>query len=285
MKDTKYFAPTEVGEAVQVLAEHGDKVSILAGGTDLVPQINYYEIKPEALMFIGGLGLDYIKEEGGKIVIGATTTTTAIAESDLLEEKAAALVEGARASGSVATRNTATIGGNIGNASPAADLVIPLMAMDAELLLKGPEGERTVALNDYFLGPHETARKPNEFIVEISFPVPKGKTSFIKIGRRKALTFSIVNVAVQVEMDGDTCQDVRIALGAVAPTPILATEAMEMLKGQKLDEALLEKAGASALAASKPIDDQRARAYHRQKVLPVVVKRALAKAAGIELAE
>ena len=132
MKDVKYFAASSLEEAKALLSEYGRRATVLAGGTDLVPKINYYMFVPDVLVYIGGLPIDYIKEEGGKILIGAGTSTVKLVTSDLLAEKTPALLEAARSLGSDAIRTTATIGGNLVNASPAADLATPLLAMDAE---------------------------------------------------------------------------------------------------------------------------------------------------------
>ncbi|HSR33419.1 MAG TPA: xanthine dehydrogenase family protein subunit M [Anaerolineae bacterium] len=281
MREVSYFAPTEVGEAVNLLAEHGAKATVLAGGTDLLPKINHYDLKPEAILFIGGLGLDAIKEENGKLVIGAATSTAKIAASDLVAEKAGALAEAAQASGSVAIRTAATIGGNIANASPGADMVAALLALDAEFKLVSAGGDRTVAAKDFFLGPHESVLKPDELLTEVNVPVPKGKTVFLKLGRRHAQTLSVASVAVQLEMEGATCKDARIVLGAMAPTPLRCTKAEGMIKGKSLDEGLVAKCAAEAVDESSPIDDQRATAWYRKRAANVLVARALAQAAGI----
>ena len=281
MKDVLYFAPTDVGEAVKLLAQYGDKATILAGGTDLVPKINYYELKPDVLLYIGGLGLDYIKEAGGKLVLGATTPTAKIAASNLIAQKAPALAEAARLTGSPAIRTAATLGGNLANASPAADLAAPLLAMDAELLLQSAAGQRTVALQDFFTGPGHTALQPGELIVEVAFPLPKGRTAFLKLGRRKAMTLSVVNVAVHLQMEGSLCRQARIALGAMAPTPLRCRQAEALLQGHNLDQTLITQAANAAIAESKPIDDQRATAWYRQQAGKALVARALAQAAGL----
>ena len=282
MQDVKYFAPTEIDEAVKLLAEYGDRATVLAGGTDLVPRINYYELKPDVLLYIGGLSLDYIKEEEGKLVIGAATPTAKLASDPLVAEKANALAEGAKLSGSVATRNAATIGGNLANASPAADLATPLLVMDAELHLTGAGGKRKVAIKDFFTGSGETVLKPDELVIEIHVPPTKGKTVFLKLGRRKAMTLSVVNVAVHLHMAENKCNEARIALGAMGPTPLRCLKAEEMLKDKALDEALIADCAAEAVAESKPIDDQRASAWYRRKAGAALVARALRQAAGIE---
>lgn len=289
MKDVMYFAPTEMSEALKLLDQYGEKATILAGGTDLVSRINYDELKPDVLLYIGGLGLDYIKEGDGKLVIGAATPTAKIAANELVARKASALVEAARQSGAVTVRNAATIGGNLGNASPAADLATALLALDAQLLLRSAQGDRSVVLKDFFVGPGRTLLKPSELIVEISIPLSKGKAVFLKLGRRKAMTLSVVNVAVHLEMDGKrrweklTCQEARIALGSMAPTPLRCLKAEGLLKSKVLDKALIGQCAAEAVAESHPIDDQRATAWYRKQAATVLVSRALAQAAGLEL--
>ena len=282
MKDVMYFAPTTIEEMLKLLSEYGEGAVILAGGTDLVPRINYYELKPDILLYIGGLGLDYIREKGGGLVIGAATPTATLAVSALVAQKAGALAEGAIRSGSVETRNAGTIGGNLANASPAADLATPLLVMDAVLNLAGPGGERTVAIGEFFTGPGETILKPGEMIKEITIPPFKGKTAFLKLGRRKSMTLSVVNVAVRLNMDAKKCTEARIAMGAMAPTPMRCLKAEEMIKGKTLDEALIGKCAAEAVAESNPVDDQRATAWYRRKAGAALVAQALKKAAGIK---
>lgn len=283
MNEVTYLAPIKVEEAVKVLAEYGAKATILSGGTDIVGKINYYEVKPDVLVFIGSLGWDYIKEEKEKVVIGATATMTKLAHSALVAEKASALAEAASLAGCNATRNTGTIGGNLANASPAADLATPLLVMDAEVLLKSASGERIVAVKDFFTGPGETVCKPEELIVEIHIPPFKGKTTFLKLGRRHAMTLSVVNAAVRLDIAGTKCNEARIALGSVAPTPIRCTKAEAMIKGKEIDKELITKCAAEAIAESKPIDDQRATAWYRKKAGTALVARALAKLSGVSV--
>jgi CO/xanthine dehydrogenase FAD-binding subunit len=282
MREVSYFAPTEVGEAVKLLAEYGDKAAVLAGGTDLVRQLNYYEIKPAVLLYVGGLGLSYIKEEGGKLVIGSGTTTAQLIDSDLVAEKFGVLAAAARTHGSPAIRSVATIGGNLGTASPAGDLIPALMVMDAEVLLASAAGERVVALKDFFTGPGETVRKPTELIVEVRVPLRAGKAVFQKLGKRKAQVCSIVTATVRLEMDGGVCKDARIVLGSMAPTPLRCTKAEALLKGKALDKALIDECAAQAVAEGSPITDQRATAWYRQKAGTALVARAVAQAAGVE---
>jgi CO/xanthine dehydrogenase FAD-binding subunit len=282
MGNLDYFAPTDVGEALKFLAEHGEKATVLAGGTDLVPRINYYALSPEALMHIGGLGLDYIKEEGPKVIVGATTTWSQIADSTILLEKMGILTGAAKQGACVAVRNAGTIGGNLMNASPAGDLTAALLALDAELLLKSSDAERMVPIKDFFTGPGETVRKANELLVEIHIPVPAGQTSFFKLGRRKALTLSVANASVHLVMDGKQCKDARICLGAMAPTPLRCLKAEAFIQGKDVDGNVISDCAAEAVAESNPIDDQRATAWYRQKAAKALVARALAQAAGVQ---
>lgn len=281
MREVSYFAPTDVGEAVKVLAEHGDKAAILAGGTDLVAQLNYYEVKPGALLYIGGLGLDYVKEKDGKLVIGAGTTVANLIDNDLIASKFQVLMAAAKTHASPAVRTAATIGGNLGTASPAGDLIPPLMVMDADVVLVSARGERTVPVKDFFTGPGETVRAADELIVEIRVPLLKGTAVFEKLGRRKAQVCSIVSAAVRLEMNEGLSTDARIVLGSMAPTPIRCPKAEEMLKGKALDASLIAECAAQAVAESTPIDDQRATAWYRQQAGTALVARALTKAAGI----
>lgn len=282
MKEIMYFAPSRVDEALKILAEHREKVTILAGGTDIVPRMNYYDVEPDILLYIGGLGLNYLKVEEGKLVIGSTTTWSKLACDSLVAEKASVLSEAARHGGSIAIRNAGTIGGNLANASPAADLATPLMVMDAELLLASAKGERIVSVTDFFTGPGETVLKPDELIIEIRVPaLAKSKTAFLKLGRRRAMTLSVVNVAVRLDTEDGTCHDARIALGSMAPTPIRCVKAEEKLKGKSVDKGLINECAEQAVAESNPIDDQRATAWYRRKAGKALVSRAIAQAAGL----
>jgi carbon-monoxide dehydrogenase medium subunit len=267
---------------MKLLGQYSKKAVILAGGTDLVPRINTYGLKPGVLIYVGKLGLDYIKEVKGRMIIGAATPLAKIASSKLLAKKAGALAEAAQHSGTMAIRTTATIGGNLANASPAADLATPLLAMDAELVLMSPKKKRVVPVKDFFKGPGQSVLQAGELIKEISFPVPKGKTVFIKLGRRKALTLSVVNTAVRLDVNRKKCREARIALGSVAPIPLRCPAAEGLLVGKEVSPELINQCAAEAMAASSPIDDQRASAWYRKKAGAAVVARALAKAAGLD---
>ncbi|MGD0843353.1 MAG: xanthine dehydrogenase family protein subunit M [Geobacteraceae bacterium] len=285
MRETLYFAEKSVEDTLGLLALYGKRAVILAGGTDLVPRINYYKLKPEVLVYIGNLGLEYIWEKGGRLLVGAATTLAEIAASGKVAKKAGALAEAAGLAATSAVRTTATIGGNLANASPAADLAPPLLAMDAELRLQSEKGERLVPLKDFFKGPGKTVLNPGELIIEVSLPFRRGRCVFLKLGRRKALSLSVVNTAVRLEMSGSTCREARIAVGAIAPTPIRCIEAEALLAGRSIDRELIGLCAETAIAAGRPLDDRRASAWYRKEAGTALVVRALALAAGLETGE
>ena len=278
-----YFSASTPTEAMKLLGQYGKKAVILAGGTDLVPRINTYGLKAGVLVYVGKSGLDYIKEEKGRLVIGAVTPLDKIAGSKLVARKAAALSQTARQAATMAVRTAATIGGNLANASPAADMAPPLLVMDADLTLVSRKKKRMVPLKDFFKGPGQTILQPGEMIKEISFPIPKGKTAFVKLGRRKALTLSVVNAAVRLEMNRKRCREARIALGSMAPTPLRCSEAERLLQDREISIDLIRQCASEAIAASSPIDDQRASAWYRKRAGAAVVAEALARAAGLEM--
>jgi len=203
-----------------------------------------------------------------------------ISASELIGEKARALAAAAASVGSPAVRTAATVGGNLVNASPAADTATPLLAMDAELKLVSEAGERTVPLADFFVGPGETVLRNTELLTEITVPVPKGKTVFAKLGRRKGMTCSVINVAVRLEMDREKCLDARIALGSMAPTPLRCRKAEALIKGRSIDSEVVKECAIAAIDESSPIDDERAAAWYRKQAGAALLARALKEASG-----
>ena len=282
MKDAMYFAPPGIDEVLALLAEHKEKATLLAGGSDLVPKINYYDLKPDILIYTGGIGSAYIREGNGKLIIGAGTTWSDLISNTMVAEKVGALADAARQGGCVDTRNVGTIGGNIVNASPAADLVAPLMALDAEVAVKSAKAERMIPIKDFFTGPGTTILNPDELDTEIHVPFVQGKAVFLKLGRRRAMTLSVVNTAVHLQMDGKICKEARIALGSMAPKPLRCEKAEGILKANSVDKDLIGKCAAEAIKETSPIDDQRATAWYRKKAGEKLVAQALSRAAGIE---
>ncbi|RPJ34297.1 MAG: xanthine dehydrogenase family protein subunit M, partial [Deltaproteobacteria bacterium] len=166
-------------------------------------------------------------------------------------------------------------------ASPAADLACALLALDAEAVLRSEKRIRVVPLGDFFIGPGQTMINPDELLTEVSIRPPRGKCVFRKLGRRQAMSLSIVNAAVCLEMEGKICRKSRIALGSVAPTPIRCPEAERMLANKEIGPELISKCAKEAMSASKPIDDQRAKGWYRIEAGTVLLRRALTVAAGL----
>jgi CO/xanthine dehydrogenase FAD-binding subunit len=277
MTDGQFFKAASPEEACDLLAEYGNKARLLAGGTDVMVAVNLRQFNPEVLIDIGDAGLGYIKMKGDTLVIGAATTFSEILESNLIREKAPLLAKAAANIASVAIRNVGTVGGNLANGSPAADSATALMALDATLKLVSKGGERTVPADQFFQGPGKTVLGPGEIIQEIRMPAQKEgiKWGYHKIGKRKAQSLSVVSAAVCCLIEGGICKEARIALGAVAPTPILATGAAERLKGKSLNESLINETAKAAADATSPVDDVRGSAWYRRRASEALVRQLL----------
>jgi carbon-monoxide dehydrogenase medium subunit len=271
----EYFRPSTVKETISLLAKYEGRAKILAGGTDLLV------VKPpktEYLIDVTNLDLNYIKSDEKGLKIGATTTLNEIKNSKLLENSPYnILVETARNHSDPSIRNMATIGGNISHAVPSADMAPPLMALDATGRIVHSTGERVVKVEEYFLGPKVCCLGNDELLVEIQVPKQPDRTEavFQKIGRTSR-DLALVNAAVRVTQDDEgACKDVRIILGAVAPTPLRCKQAEAILRGKKMDDLIIEKAAQKASEEAKPINDIRASAEYRRTICRVLVKRAL----------
>jgi carbon-monoxide dehydrogenase medium subunit len=274
LADFDYSAPKSLEEALREKKERKD-AHIIAGGTDLIPKMRGQVVKPVYLIDISGIKeLEYIEERDGQVRIGAGTKISRIIESKI---KIDVLQEACKKLGNPLTRNKATIGGNLCNASPAADTATPLMVLGAELVLKSLDGERTVPVEKFFVGPGKTVLRDDEILTEIRIPLPgKGaKEKFVKVGLRKADAISVVNCAVLLKVQNRVIKDAKIALGSVAPTPILAKEAQKTLIGNRLSEELIEKCAQIAAKESKPISDVRGSARYRELLVEGCVKKAL----------
>ena len=278
MAEGQFFKAESPQEACDLLARHGSKARLLAGGTDLMVALNLMQSSPEVLVYIGDSGLNYIKEEGDNLIIGAGTALSEILDSALVKEKAPLLVETISHMASVAIRNVGTIGGNLANASPAADSATALLALGASLKIVSKGGERTVPVGQFFTGPGKSVLGADEIIQEIWIPAQAEGTKwgYRKIGKRKAQSLSIVSVAICCPLNGGTCKGVRIALGAVAPTPILAVGASALLEGKTLNESLINETAKAAANATSPVDDVRSSAWYRRRASEALVRQLLA---------
>ena len=282
MVEIEHFTPESIQEAILLLSKYTERAKIIAGGTDLLIQMRKEVTLPDFLINIGGIcNLDYINhDETNGLMIGALTTISSIESSTLIQRKFSILAQAASKLGIPAIRNRATIGGNICNAAPSADSIPALIVLDAKVRIVGADGEKTVSIEDLFTGPGQTIIKPGQMLTEIQISELPSKSggAYVKQTRRRGVDLAIAGVAVLVTMDGDILRDVKIALGAVAPTPIRAKSAEGILKGKRLDDRLLEKAVQAASHESSPIDDVRSSANYRRKLVTALVKRAVRQA-------
>jgi aerobic carbon-monoxide dehydrogenase medium subunit len=277
----EYLEPKTIEEAVSFLAGYDGKARVIAGGTDLMVQMREGRVSPEFVVDIGGIeGLDYIHyDEKQGLTIGALTPIRSLEVSPVLRQRLPILSQAAGQLGSVAIRNVGTIGGNLCNAAPSAETAPSLIALRAIARIVGPGGERKVPLEGFFTGPGTTTLGTGEMLVEIQVPLqpPHTRGIYLKHGTRGTIDLAMVGVAAVIpfEADGLTCGDVRIALGAVAPTPIRARSAEAILKGKKLDEGLIDRSAKAAVGESRCISDVRASAEYRREMVEVFTRRAL----------
>lgn len=284
MKDVQYFAPETLKEALQLLGKHGNRIRVLAGGTDLVRNMNLEFKVPDNILWIGKLGLEYVRSQEGVIHIGAATRMQTAGASKLLQDRAAALAQAAGKMAAPPVRSLATLGGNICNASPAGDTICALLALGAEVELRSSRGKRALPLEDVFTGPGKTVLKPGEMLTEIRIR-PTGRnegSAYAKVGRRQALTLAVLNAAARVKLDAKgACVDVRIAIGSAAPTPVRAVKAEGMLRGKPFTQEAVARAAEAAVAEIKPIDDVHGTAWYRRQLTRVLVARVLQRAGGL----
>jgi len=265
------------------MGELRDNARPIAGGTDLLVNMKRCQISPADLVSLGKIeGLKDLSWSGDLLRIGACRTVARVCDSGEIAPRFSALAAGAGVLGSPLIRNLATIGGNLVSARPAADLPPPLIAFGAAVLLKTSSGERRVPLDRFFLGPGMTVMKPDEIMTEVQLerPAACSGSCYVKLGTRRALEISIVNVASFValnEKDGTICA-ARIVMGAVAPTPRRAVSAENLLLGEKPADSLFRSAGKTAAAESLPIDDFRASASYRRDMVSILTERTLRQA-------
>lgn len=291
MRKYSFHAPDTMARLFEIAgAERNAEVRFLAGGTDLAPrisrerdQIPYGETQPMAIVSLAGLGLAGVREDAGEVIIGAMTTLTDVLENPVVQARLPVLPESIRLMAGFSVRNQATIGGNVMNASPAADSLPPLVVLDADLVLRGPAGERRVKAAAFFTGPGTTAAAPDEVLTAIAVRPGKGRAAFVKLGRRAAETLSVVNAAAYIELENGLCKTARVAVGAVAPTVVECKKTAAALAGQPLSAESVAKASALVAQEISPITDVRASDWYRRKVAPVVAGRAIAAAAGLEI--
>jgi carbon-monoxide dehydrogenase medium subunit len=275
-----FAAPSTVEEAIRILAAAPGTAKVLSGGTDLLVQLRSGRTKPDLIVDIKKIrGLSGVRERDGTFVIGAATPSAEIGEHDALKQAWPGVVEAANLIGSTQIQGRASLGGNLCNASPAADSVPALIAVRATCVVAGAGGRREVAVESIPTGPGTTSLKPDEFVVEFHLPKrpPRAADAYLRFIPRTEMDIAVVGAAVNVTLNaGGLLTDARVVLGAVAPTAILVPDAAAALIGRKLDETALAALDQAVRRACKPIDDKRGTIEYRTKVAGVMARRTAA---------
>jgi len=273
--------PKTLSEALEVLARRGDTVAPIAGGTNLLPDLRGRRPVGAVYLNIARLNeLRFMRGDQDTVTIGGGTTVNDLLRSEDIRRSAPGLHASAKAFAGQMIRNAATVAGNLCYGSPSADLVPPLLTLDAAVTLASADGERQVPLAEFGLDYKKTARRPNELLTAVSWPRPDrgAANAFYKLGLRKGDAITVVGVAVGLRLVDGNCQQVRIALGSVAPTVFRATEAEDLMMSRPPSAELIDRAARAAAAASRPIDDIRASKEYRLHATRVLVRRLLTEA-------
>jgi CO/xanthine dehydrogenase FAD-binding subunit len=298
-----YLKPASIGEAIGLLQTHGNEAMLIAGGTDVMVGIRQKKVAPRVLISLKGVqGLDSIERDDKRLRIGALATHRTIAESVLIRDAFSALNDAASRIGSLQIRNVATIGGNVSNGLPSADTACPLLVFNARARIAGPKEERTVPLDQFFIGPGKTALRQDEILLEFMMsPLPSNSAScYYKVGRREAMEIAMLGIAMMLTVDIKNgaplqtallsqapleklydaldqseiyCREARVALGVAAPTPMRATSAEAVLKDARLTIGTLMEAGEKASKEARPRDTMRGAAWFRTEMIRVLPKR------------
>jgi carbon-monoxide dehydrogenase medium subunit len=277
----EYHAPASIQEALECLCQCAGKAKVLAGGTDLLISMKKREQVPEHLINLKGIkGLNAIRyDEKQGLAIGGLATVGDIERSQIVKEKFTALWDAVNVMAAPQVRNLGTIGGNLCSAVPSADTAPPLITLGASVRLFGTNGERSVPVEFFFKGPGESVLKADEILVEVLVPNPPENSggAYFKLMRRNAMDLALVGAAVflRINKDKKVCQEARIALGAVAPTPMRAPKAEQVLLGRAVNEETAKEAGNTARLEAKPISDIRASEAYRRDMVGVLTKRAI----------
>ncbi len=280
LPEFEYHRPASLDEAVRLLSELGPGARVIAGGTDLVVKMRAGLVSPRHVVDVTRLSeIRFIRDEGDSLRIGAATTLWEIENSEDVAKGVPVLREAVREMASWHVKTTATIGGNLCNASPAADTAPPLIVHGARLRIAGPGGFREVGVEEFFTGPGQTVLQVGELLAEVIVPKirPGQGAAFQKLTVREG-ALSIVSAAALVELSGGVVRDVKVALGAVAPTPIRARRVEEALRGRPASREAIRQASREAKADVRPITDVRGSREYREEMSMVLVRRALERA-------
>jgi carbon-monoxide dehydrogenase medium subunit len=279
----EYLRPTSVEQALALLRTYGEEARLLAGGHSLIPLLKMRLATPRCLIDIGRLrDLAYVRAEGDTICIGALTTHTEVEHSELLRARLPLLASAAASIGDVQVRNCGTIGGSLAHAHPAADLPAVMLAAEADLVVQGPDGRRTILAADFFVSMFTTALKPDEMLMEIRLPsLPNGAGSAYLKAEDNASHFAVVGVAAIVGVDAaQTCRQVRVAVTGLTATPFRATAFEAALLNQRLEQASVESAARHTIGATEPLSDLFASSEYRVHLAQVYAARAVLQASA-----
>jgi carbon-monoxide dehydrogenase medium subunit len=273
-----YHSPATLDEALSLLARHGDNAKILAGGQSLLPMLKLRLADTAVLVDIGRVpGLEYIKEEGGSLRIGAGTRESTLERSELIRSKYPILRDTAEVIADPLVRNRATVGGNLAHGDPANDHPATMLALGATVVARGPKGERTIPIEKFFTGIFSTALAPDEILTEIRIPVPPARSggAYRKL-ERKVGDFATAAAAVQLTLGGgDEIARVGIGLTGMGDVPIKAVDAESYLKGKQANRAAMAEASRLAAAATEPTADRRGAVDYKREMARVLTERAL----------
>jgi carbon-monoxide dehydrogenase medium subunit len=280
MPEFELLMPQSVSEAVEMLAKHKDKASVMSGGTDLIVSMTKGFVTPYVVSLAEIPDLDYVTyDKKAGLRIGAMATLQQVADTPEVKEKYPALWKSAAINGTPQTRNMGTVVGNVLRASPSGDCCCAILATGGSVVLEGPKGKREVSIDGFFVDYRVTARKPEELAVEVKLPPMENGacTAFARM-TRTTLDLSKVNAAVRLDMSGKTCKEARVVMGAVAPTTLRLKKTEALLKGSAITEEVLAKVAATVPTEISPIDDVRSSAEYRRQVSGVLVKRVIEEA-------
>jgi aerobic carbon-monoxide dehydrogenase medium subunit len=276
-----YCRPKTLPEAISLLQQHGDAAKILSGGQSLIPMMKMRLAQPEYLIDINQIaGLEYIKEDAGYLKIGALTREADVEASALIRSKYPLILDTAFQIADPQVRNLATIGGNLAHGDPANDHPATMLALNAEVVATGPNGQRDIPVKEFFVSLFTTALQPDEILTEIRIPIPPARSggAYFKL-ERKVGDFATVGVAAQVTVDAmAVCRQAGIGLTNVGGTPIKAMKAEDFLRGKALDEVNINQAASLAAADAQPSSDLRGPVDYKIAMVKELTKRALTKA-------
>lgn len=283
MNQFKYISPKTKEEVLEILKQKKSEACLVAGCSNVLPYIKDKKLPAKLLLDISCIKeLNYVKENEGKIYIGAGTSISDLINSKIIMEECNVLYQAAEEFADPTIRNSATIGGNLADASPAADVAPPLLVLNAVLEVESMKGKKEISLKDFFIGPRKTVLHDDEMITSIKIKDDSINKNgcFIKLGLRQAMAISIATVALILEVEKDKVADVRIAMGSIAPTPLRLIKVEEFLKNKKINNELIEEAIQKVREEVNPINDIRASAEYRRYISGILFKRAFNKLAN-----